>query len=85
MENKDALHVIPSSYGVEEALHLSGTKVLMKAGKKMAKVKEEIQKTEQSFYMMENCGMQSEKMYTDIDQVPDDTSYYSLIILKEEK
>ena len=85
VENKDALHVIPSSYGVEEALHLSGTKVLMKAGKKMAKVKEEIQKTEQSFYMMENCGMQSEKMYTDIDQVPDDTSYYSLIILKEEK
>lgn len=84
VENKDALHVIPSSYGVEEALHLSGTKVLMKAGKKMCKVKEEIQKANQSFYMMENCGMPEEKSYTDINDVPDDTSYYSLIILKEE-
>lgn len=85
VENKAALHVIPSSYGVEEALELSGTKVLMKAGKKMSKVKEEIQKSNQNFYMMENCGMPNEKIYTDISEVPDDTSYYSLIILKEEK
>lgn len=83
VENKEALHVIPSSYGVEEALTLSGTKVLMKAGKKMAEVKEEIQKTEQSFYMTENCGMPKERMYTDIKEVPEDASYYSLIILKE--
>ncbi len=85
VENKDALHVIPSSYGIEEAIELSGTKVLMKAGKKMAQVKKEIQNTNQKFYMMENCGMPDEKRYTDIDQVPDETSYFSLIILKEDK
>ncbi len=85
VENKEALHVIPSSYGIEEALELPGTKVLMKAGKKMAQVKKEIQNTNQKFYMMENCGMPDEKRYTDIDQVPDETSYFSLIILKEDK
>lgn len=85
VENKEALHVIPSSYGVEEALTLSGTKVLMKAGKKMAEVKEEIQKAGQSFYMTENCGMPKERMYTDIKEVPEDAGYYSLIILKEGK
>ncbi|MCR5099764.1 MAG: precorrin-2 C(20)-methyltransferase [Butyrivibrio sp.] len=84
VENKNALHVIPSSYGVEEALKLSGTKVFMKAGKKMAKVKDDIKKTDEKFYMMENCGMSDEKIYTDINQVPDETSYFSLIILKEE-
>jgi len=85
VENKDALHVIPSSYGIKEALELSGTKVLMKAGKKMAQVKKEIRETNQKFYMMENCGMPEEKKYTDIEQVPDETSYFALIILKEDK
>ena len=84
VENKEALYVIPSSYGVEESLQLSGTKVLMKAGGQMEKVKEEIKKTKQKFYMVENCGMPEEKIYTDIQDVPKDTSYYSLIILKED-
>ena len=81
-ENKDEIHIIPSSYGVENALQLSGTKILMKAGKKMSEIKNEIEKTEQKFYMIENCGMADEKKYTDISQIPNETSYFSLVILK---
>lgn len=33
VENSEELHVIPASYQIEDALELSGTKVLMKAGK----------------------------------------------------
>ena len=40
MENSEELHVIPASYQIEDALELSGTKVLMKAGKKMPAVKQ---------------------------------------------
>ena len=40
MENSEELHVIPASYQIEDALELSGTKVLMKAGKKMPTVKQ---------------------------------------------
>ena len=39
VENSEELHVIPASYQIEDALELSGTKVLMKAGKKMPAVK----------------------------------------------
>ena len=35
VENSEELHVIPASYQIEDALELSGTKVLMKAGKKI--------------------------------------------------
>ena len=41
VEKAEPLHVIPASYQIEDALKLSGTKVLMKAGKKMKDVKAE--------------------------------------------
>lgn len=84
VENKDQLHVVPASYGVEEALVLSGTKVFMKAGKKMAAVKKEVKDSGQNIWMVENCGMKNEKVYVDVDDIPDQSSYYSLLIVKEE-
>lgn len=39
VEKAEPLHVIPASYQIEDALKLPGTKVLMKAGKKMKDVK----------------------------------------------
>ena len=44
-DNKEEIHVIPASYQIEDALKLPGTKVLMKAGKKMKDVKAELEKT----------------------------------------
>lgn len=83
VENKEALHIIPSSYGVEEALTLPGTKVLMKAGKTMSKVKKQLEKQGGQIAMVENCGMENEKVYTELNEIPEEASYYSLIIVKE--
>jgi len=33
--------------------------------------------------MIENCGMEDEHIYKNIDDITDDASYYSLIIVKE--
>jgi precorrin-2/cobalt-factor-2 C20-methyltransferase len=55
----------------------------MKAGKKMKYVKEEILKQGQSGMMIENCGMENEKIYRSIEEIPEDAGYYSLIIVKE--
>lgn len=85
VENKEQLHVLPSSYDVEEGVKLPGTKVLMKAGKKMSEVKETIKDEGQVFYMVENCGMEKEAVYTSIEDVPNHASYYSLIVLKEDE
>ena len=83
VEKAEQLHVIPASYQIEEALKLGGTKVLMKAGRKMAKVKETILALGEEGMMIENCGMPDEKIYPTVEDIPETAGYYSLIIVKE--
>ncbi|MDS0526577.1 precorrin-2 C(20)-methyltransferase [Clostridium sp. SHJSY1] len=83
VENSDELHVIPASYQISDALSLPGTKVLMKSGKKMNEVREILNSVKCNAVMIENCGMENEKVYRDINDIKDDSSYYSLIIVKE--
>lgn len=78
------LHIIPSTYGIDENLNLPGTKVLMKAGRKMPQIKEKLRQQGISATLIENCGMENENIYNCIDDIPDNPSYYSLIIIKEE-
>lgn len=85
VETSQPLHVIPASYQIEEALQLPGTKVLMKAGKKMKDVKKRLMQMENAkAVMIENCGMPGEKRYYCAEEIPENAGYYSLIIVKEE-
>lgn len=83
VEKSEPLHVIPASYQIEEALTLPGTKVLMKAGKKMGKVKQILCETGCEGMMIENCGMPDEKIYRSIEEINENAGYYSLVIVKE--
>ena len=85
VEKAEPLHVIPASYQIEDALKLPGTKVLMKAGKKMKNVKEQLLAQGAEAMMIENCGMPDEKIYRSVEEIPEDAGYYSLIIIKENK
>ncbi|MDY4516680.1 MAG: precorrin-2 C(20)-methyltransferase [Lachnospiraceae bacterium] len=84
-EKSQEIHVAPASYQIEEVLKLPGTKVLMKAGRKMAQVKEMLKNTEADVKMIENCGMPDERIYLSADEIPEDAGYYSLIIVKEKE
>lgn len=83
VDRSEQLHVIPSSYDIESALKLPGTKVLMKAASKMPLVKAAIREQNLRAQMVENCGMETEKLYRTVDEIPDDASYYSLIVIRE--
>ena len=84
VEKAEPLHVIPASYQIEDALKLSGTKVLMKAGKKMGQVKQQLLEQSGEVVMIENCGMEGERCYRGAEEIPEEAGYYSLIIVKEE-
>lgn len=84
-ENREELHVLPASYDIEESLHLPGTKILMKAGRKMARVKELLLEHEMEARMVENCGMEDERIYPDVREIPEQAGYYSLLVVKENK
>ncbi len=82
-EGSESLHIIPASYDMEEALDLPGTKVLMKSAGRISKVREILFGKE--VYMVENCGMETEKKYYDAQEIPKDAGYFSLIIVKDGK
>ena len=83
VEKDEQLHIIPSSYEIEEALELPGTKVLMKAGKKMPLVKQAVAYMDADVYMVEKCGMTGERICRGANEIPEDAGYYSLIIVKD--
>ena len=85
VENRQELHVLPASYGIEERLSLSGTKVLMKTGKKIAAVKEVLEKEGQETLMVTNCGLDGEKIYKSTEEIPEDAGYFSIVIAKEKE
>ncbi|MCI8551081.1 MAG: precorrin-2 C(20)-methyltransferase [Lachnospiraceae bacterium] len=82
-ETREQLHVIPATYGVEEALSLPGTKILMKSGKAMRQVKEALLAADCPVYMVENCGMEQERVFYSAKEIDEHAGYYSLLIVKE--
>ena len=66
-------------------LKLSGTKILMKSGKKIADVKRELLLTECPAWMVENCGMEGERLIRSAADITEDAGYYSLIIAKDRR
>ena len=82
-EREESIHIIASSYDLEKELDYSGTKIYMKAGKQISKLRELLQKKEKKAYAISNCGMPGEKVYESLDELGDDASYYSLIIVKD--
>lgn len=85
VEWSEQLHVLPAVHKLDSELALPGNYVLMKSGKKMGQVKEILRRSGRDVVMVENCGMDTEKVYHSVDEIPDDAGYYSLIIAKEEK
>lgn len=82
-EKGEEIHILPGSYDIREGMKLSGTKILMKSGSKIAQVKEELRQYDGSVQMVMNCGMEGEQIYRSLEEIPEDAGYYSLIIVKE--
>ncbi len=84
-EASEALHIIPASYeGLEEALALKGTRVLMKSGKSIGKVKALLQDKDDplSVKMVERCGMQGERVFERLEDLDEEAGYFSILIVK---
>lgn len=85
VEGDQSLHVIPATFQTEsldEILKMPGTKVLMKSGRQMGKVREALCGCGQQVMMVENCGMAEERIYRSASEIPSEAGYYSLIIVK---
>ncbi len=48
-------------------------------------VKQMLMQSGSQAVMIENCGMENERIFTRAEDIPEDASYYSLIIVKDPK
>ena len=55
----------------------------MKSGKKIGDVKREPMEGELPAWMVENCGMDGERLFESASDIAEDAGYYSLIIAKD--
>lgn len=88
-EKKEEIHIIPASYEVEEALHLKGTKIFMKSGKQLLKLKEVLKKSSivenSSVYAISNCGMKNEIIYSSMEEISQESGYLTIVIVKDKE
>lgn len=81
-ENKQELHIIPGTYNPAEALSLPGTKVLMKNN--LPQTLQALREHPQQVWMVENCGMENQHTYCGLEQLPENSGYYTVLIVKED-
>ena len=82
----EMLHIIPASHGaVDEGLELSGSKVLMKAGGAILEVRDRLAARGQlqNAALVERCGMEGQRIVTDLAALDDPTGYFSIILVRE--
>lgn len=84
-EASEPLRIIPGSYPcVEQELDGDGAKVLMKSGKAIEQVKELLKEKGMlsRAMMVQNCGMENERVFHSLENADHDASYFSVIIVK---
>lgn len=78
------LHIFPAG-NLADIIDEEGTKVIMKSGKQMPEVKKILrEKAGDKFVQaVSNCGLPTQHVARSIEEIPDDASYFTTIILKE--
>lgn len=84
-EWNEPLHIIPGLHHTEGTLEWPGDYAIMKSASKMAEVKEMLARSGYEAQAVENCSMETEKVYRSLEEIPDDAGYFSLIVAKEKK
>ena len=78
----ESLHVVPGLHKTAGIDDLNGNCVIMKSASHMADVKKMLRESGRNVCAVENCGMEDEKIYKMLDDIPDDAGYFTLIIAK---
>ena len=73
---EEPLHILPGSADLDSALTLPGTKVIMKSGKAIHETAAALGRRG----LLANAGLETEQVYTDLRQLPEEISYFATIV-----
>ena len=79
---EEPLHILPGSAELDSALALPGTKVLMKSGSAIRETVDALERHGLAARagMVADCGLETEQVYTDLRQLPEEISYFATIV-----
>ena len=81
----EPIHILPAAHKTEDPLDQPGTYVLMKSASHMKEIKQQLRESKKAVCAVENCYMENEHIYRNVEEIPDDAGYYSLIVAKESR
>lgn len=87
-EKAEPLIILPGSYKESSKfLDAPGNKVLMKSASQIASVRDELKERGLLSHaaMVERCGLSGEKVYRDLNEIDEKSSYFSIILVKEKE
>ena len=78
----EPLHILPGSTDLNNALALPGTKVVMTSGKAIHETAAALERRGMAANagMVADCGLETEQVYTDLRQLPEEISYFATIV-----
>lgn len=86
---RENIHILPGCYCGEEIEAYAGTKILMKSAGKMNDVKQKLVKMQDegrgTAFAVTNCGMENQKIYSDIRMLDENAGYFTTIVVKEKE
>lgn len=81
---RENIHILPGVYNSDEIEKYEGTRILMKSAGRIDEVKKKILADENlKAYAVTNCGMDDERVYSDISMLGDGAGYFTTIIVKD--
>lgn len=86
-EDNEMLHIVPASHTSTAAgLTMPGTKVLMKAGRAILDVRDQLERDGKldNAALVERASMAGERVVHDLRTLDDPTGYFSIIVVKED-
>lgn len=81
VQGKEALLVMPvDTPDFETLLDAEGTRVIMKSSRRLEQAADRLKSFD--FYAVENCGMENQKIYADVDDMIENSGYFTTIVAK---
>lgn len=86
-EQDEQLHIATGTSDLERALAMPGTKVLMKCGRQLPRLKRLLEEQERAgqvrVYAVTDCGLVTERVFRSAAALPETADYMTTIIVKE--
>lgn len=74
------LHIIPSSYDMEGALDYPGVKVLMKSGRQIGRLCQELKDRGAQAWGVQRCTMEGQQLYHNLEEIDQNAGYYTIVV-----